>query len=152
MPGPASIGSTEIEKSLAYYLKNLAALVAIVGDKIDPWKSPRSPHTVAPRVTYTLTSNMRVENIDGPNGMGKPMFRIDCWGTTYEQSKLMAHAIRGTRLAPALDGYRGQFGSHFVQRAKVIDAADDSEEPMFGDDEGDPRVSLSVQLWYNEGT
>lgn len=147
----------EIEQSLHRYLIALAGVQALcngpAGIRVSPWKT--SQGEPSPRVTYQMTSAERIEALSGPVGMSRPVFLLRCWGRSMEEAKTLAAAIRGTVSEPALDGFRdwlgGRESGHFVQCARVKDAMDDPEEPIGGDDRGDPCVALEVQLFYEEG-
>lgn len=138
-----------IQASLLAYLDALPGMVEVAGNRIYP--GARTPGEVLPAITYFTVSHQRIRNLkDWACGHATAVLQLDLWAETYKQAKELEALVRGSKIAPRLDGFAGQMGDHWVACATVTDTRDEYERPEFGEGRGTHRVSMDVTLSYQE--
>jgi len=88
----------EIDVALYTVLTSDAAVSALVGTRVYPNIVPQNK--AMPAITYQQISGLRNYTMDGPVGLVEARFQINCWSTTYVQSRVLARLVR-----KALDNY-----------------------------------------------
>jgi hypothetical protein len=90
-----------LEQALFNHLSTHAGLMAVVGDRIYPYKRPQG--CAFPAVTYRRVSGARVRTFGGSTG--KPRIQVDCCGKSYADAKAVADQV-----IAALEGFTGLLG------------------------------------------
>jgi hypothetical protein len=148
MAAPTGFG----EFLIAWVNTQTADLLPLLGGtgalRVDPWQAARK-ETLS-RVTYTLVSGHDEGALDGPSGLLKERWQIDCWGPLPADARYLARLMAGTRGDRRLDGYRGEVLAGLkVNLIRLIDSRDMSQELGPASDTGNPCIQQDYEVWTN---
>lgn len=109
-------------------LSNVSAIVAVVGDKIEPLENAQGD--AVPRLTYFVLDETPVDHHTETEELVEVVVDVDCFGATYAESKQLAELVRSAMVNLA--------------DAAVIDNARDLRD----DGTRNKSVLLSFRLWH----
>lgn len=134
-----------IEKAIYSILANDPDVEGLVSTRVYPLIVPQGASM--PAITYEQNSGPREHTMTGPIGMVPAMFVINCWSSTYAQSRTLADYVR-----IALDGYAGTVGSQKIYVAMLYNENDIIEQSP--DIKGTRRYAkqLTFEMWFKEAT
>jgi hypothetical protein len=125
----------EIDEALVAHLTSDGAISALVGSKVRPLRA--DPDDTAPYIVYQRivtteehshsgpTGVQLPHSHSGPTGVQLPRFQFSCVGTSYDQARDLAIAVRAS-----LNGFSGEMGGGGgvqVARIKVDNEVEDYE-------------------------
>lgn len=136
----------DIRLGLRAFLLSDAAIAATVGDRIYPNVLEQGiKHT---SIVYSRISGLGDHWMQGPTGLNRPRYQIDCWSLAPGDASALADLVK-----EHLDGYRGPmpYGTNSpqdfitVQGVFFTDERDDfdTESQMF-------RMSRDYFIWFRE--
>lgn len=120
-----------LETKLYSLLSSDAGVIALCSTRIYPLVAPQE--AAMPLIVYTRVSSGREYSLTGYSNLENPRMQIDCYGTTYSETKALAEAV-----TTALRG------------ATTFGTAQDDPQEMYEDDETH-RVSIDFSIWNQEG-
>ena len=90
-----------------------ATVVGLIADRFGPHPLPQKQKDVTqvPAVTYQRLANPRVRSDNATSNASAPVWRLLCWGSTYNEAMELAKAVR-----KALDGQAGIIAATTVKR------------------------------------
>ncbi len=144
-----------VGKFLYAWLSGSAALVALVGTKIDPGLSDE-PIT-GRRVTYQQISGRgAADRLVGPGVLQAARMQIDCWsvgkagfGHVHDMAAIIIGAPDATTgLATGLNGYRGILGGVTVQSCLLLDERDETDNPEDASENFVQQYSMDFVIRY----
>ena len=148
-----------IETGMVDFLKADPALTALIGDRLDPFRTPQGKGPT--RLTYyRVGTPQRARSQDGPAGPCQVRIQLDTWGE-YREAKLAMDRVRqlvdgyrkGRRTAGVDDpelGASGKWGAFTVQSAWLTDDQDEQASERFASDVSTDRVSADLMVWFVE--
>lgn len=83
-----------MEQALSAYLRESAAVVAIVGVRIDWGLRPQG--SALPALGLTVVSRIPVDSDEGDSRLSTSRVQADCWAATTTGAKALATALRAT--------------------------------------------------------
>ncbi len=81
-----------LEEALYSYLKDVAGLKALVGDRIYPVVIPQKADM--PAVAFQRVSGVREHTMGDDPGLAHPRIQFSCYGQTYSSAKNTAQEVR----------------------------------------------------------
>jgi hypothetical protein len=132
------------ESVLRAALVGNTAVSALVGTRIYPVLAPAS--AALPFVTWRRSSIDREQTLGGPMGMPRVSVEYSIYGTTYEQARELADAMR-----VVLDGYGGTADNTEVKQTSLEDESDDFAQLAGADLPPVYQVTQRYDVWWNEG-
>jgi hypothetical protein len=120
------------------------AVTSIIGTKIYPVVAPAS--TGLPFVTWRRTGIERTQTLSSPMGMPRVSVEYSIYGTTYEQARSVADAMR-----VVLDGYGGTVDNTEVKQTSLEDESDDFVQLAGADLPPVYQVTQQYDIWWQEG-
>ncbi|HKQ02637.1 MAG TPA: DUF3168 domain-containing protein [Actinomycetes bacterium] len=100
---------TPVHAALITALEAYGPLMALAGAdgrlRIYPQVLPQD--VKLPAITYKRISETEVRSQDGPSGLVRPRFQLDCWAKTYAEADAVAAAVRDR-----MDGLRNDDGGN----------------------------------------
>lgn len=142
----------DIQGALVAYLQSQGLVVALLGA---PPMTRLYPEFAPPDATglwccYTVTQDDRPTTLNSRAGYGTARIRLDCWADGASQGHLRANELY-LSLWGVLNGYRGNMGEVFVQRASCENGSKNSPPaPIAGQTKPEANASLDVVLWFND--
>lgn len=125
-----------LEASLSSFLKDDAAIAAIVSNRVYPGIIPQGSDQ--PAIVYAKSSRDRQQLFCGTAGLMNTQISIDSYATTYRESVLLANAV-----TDALQDFSGMMGTTDVPRVFLTNELDLSDiEP------GLYRQSQTWVVWH----
>ncbi|HEG43246.1 MAG TPA: DUF3168 domain-containing protein [Phycisphaerales bacterium] len=103
-----------IEKAIYSLLSGDPTLSALVGTRIDPMIVPQG--TAMPAVTYMQIPSWRDNTLDGPSGLVRSRWQINCWALTTAEARTVSNAVR-----QAIAGYSGSGTGVVIQAIMAPD-------------------------------
>lgn len=142
-----------IEMALYAYLVNVAAVAALIGQRLYPNSAP--PEKGYPYAVYKRVGGPRLGTMGGASGMDQASIVIDIWARTYASAKAVSIAIRQTLNGKERDA---AFGGT-VTVGGVPTAYTVALEAIWMGEESDQEdwetkahgVQLPFKIWYQEG-
>lgn len=116
----------------------LVAGVLIVAGRVHPVILPQG--TTYPALTYSLVSDPRDQDLEGPTGLIEARYQISAWSTSYSDAKAAADEAR-----VALDGFSGVMGVHEVARIAYEGGVD-----LFDQNERVHQIETDYKVRYFE--
>ena len=132
-----------VEAALPSILINDTAVNMLVGDGIYPNIIPQGADI--PAITYQQISGPRVHDMQGPNGMVKARWQINCWAADYAKAKELAGAVR-----LVLDGYSGTALQTVIDVIHLINEGDMPEMAPGTDELARYGKYLDFIVWFRE--
>ena len=134
-----------IETALYSILSGDSGVSAIVGTRIYPKVIPQLASL--PAVSYQEITGMREHTMDGPVGMVRSRWQINCVADSYSALRALADAVR-----KALDGYCDTASSTKID-ACFLDNENDGLDSL-PDVKGSKRYTkiLDFIIWFQEST
>lgn len=132
------------ESVLRTALVGNTAVSTLVGTRIYPVLAPAS--AALPFVTWRRSSIDREQTLGGPMGMPRVSVEYSIYGTTYEQARELADAMR-----VVLDGYGGTADNTEVKQTSLEDESDDFAQLAGADLPPVYQVTQRYDVWWNEG-
>lgn len=121
-----------------------AAVNALVGTRIYPVLAPAS--ALLPYVTWRRSGIQREQTLGSPMGMPRVSVEYSIYGTTYEEARQLADAMR-----VVLDGYGGTSDNTEVKQASLEDESDDFAQLAGADLPPVYQVTQRYDVWWSEG-
>ena len=121
-----------------------AAVTALVGTRIYPVLAPAS--ALLPYVTWRRSGIEREQTLGSPMGMPRVSVEYSIYGTTYEEARQLADAMR-----VVLDGYGGTSDNTEVKQASLEDESDDFAQLAGADLPPVYQVTQRYDVWWSEG-
>ena len=121
-----------------------AAFALFVGSRIYPVLAPASASL--PYVTWRRSAIDREQTLGQPMGMPRVSVEYSIYGTTYEEARRVADAMRGV-----LDGYGGTSDNTEVKQTSLEDESDDFVQLAGADLPPVYQVTQRYDVWWNEG-
>lgn len=121
-----------------------AAVNALVGTRIYPVLAPAS--ALLPYVTWRRSGIEREQTLGSPMGMPRVSVEYSIYGTTYEEARQLADAMR-----VVLDGYGGTSDNTEVKQASLEDESDDFAQLAGADLPPVYQVTQRYDVWWSEG-
>lgn len=132
------------EAVLRSALVGSTAVTSIIGTKIYPVVAPAS--TTVPFVVWRRTGIERSQTLTTPMGMPRVSVEYSIYGTTYEQARSVADAMR-----VVLDGYGGTVDNTEVKHTSLEDESDDFVQLAGADLPPVYQVTQQYDIWWQEG-
>lgn len=132
------------EAVLRSALVGTAAVTSLVGTRIYPVLAPAT--AALPFVTWRRSGIERAQTLGGPMGMPRVSIEYSIYGTTYEQAREVADAMR-----LVLDGYGGTSNNTEVKQTSLEDESDDFVQLAGADLPPVYQVTQRYDCWWSEG-
>ena len=132
------------ETVLRTALVSHTAVTSIVGSRIYPVLAPAS--AAVPFVTWRRAGVQREQTLSGPAGMPRVTVEYSLYGSTYEQARELADAMR-----LVLDGYGGTADNTEVKQTSLEDESDDFASLAGADLPPVYQVTQRYDVWWSEG-
>jgi len=120
------------------------AVTSLVSSRIYPVLAPAS--AALPFVTWRRSGIDREQTLGGPMGMPRVSVEYSIYGTTYEEARQVADAMRRV-----LDGYGGTSDNTEVKQASLEDESDDFVQLAGADLPPVYQVTQRYDVWWTEG-
>jgi len=120
------------------------AVTSLVSSRIYPVLAPAS--AALPFVTWRRSGIDREQTLGGPMGMPRVSVEYSIYGTTYEEARQVADAMRRV-----LDGYGGTSDNTEVKQASLEDESDDFVQLAGADLPPVYQVTQRYDVWWIEG-
>ncbi len=120
------------------------AVTSLVSSRIYPVLAPAS--AALPFVTWRRSGIEREQTLGGPMGMPRVSVEYSIYGTTYEEARQVADAMRRV-----LDGYGGTSDNTEVKQASLEDESDDFVQLAGADLPPVYQVTQRYDVWWSEG-
>ena len=136
----------DIRLGLRAFLLADSAIAAIVVDRVYPINLDQGiKHT---SIVYSRQSGLPDHWMQGPSGLTRPRYQIDCWSMATAEASALADLVK-----ERLDGYRGPmpYGTNSPQNSVEVQAvffADEREG--YDTDSKLYRVSRDYFIWFRE--
>lgn len=133
-----------IETDLVTHLKAQASLTAIIGQKLAPLEGEEGWDS--PFLIYEILSRPRDQSQSGETGLVQMLVKLQCFASNYPHVRQVEKALRAIF-------YRFQhrsMESSYVQWAKLTDAQDADQPPIFKDQFGVWQGIWTLKIWYEE--
>jgi hypothetical protein len=131
------------EAVLRSALTSNAAVSALIGSRIYPVLAPASASL--PLVTWRRSGIERQQTLGAPMGMPRVSVEFSIYGTTYENAREIADAMR-----VVLDGYGGSQGTTTVNQTSLEDESDDFVTLAGADLPPVYQITQSYDVWWQE--
>ena len=131
------------EAVLRSALSAAPAVSALVGNRIYPVLAPAT--AALPLVTWRRSGVQREQTLGLPMGMPRVSVEYSIYGTTYEQARELADAMR-----VVLDGYGGTADNTTVKQASLEDESDDFVTLAGADLPPVYQVTQRYDCWWSE--
>jgi hypothetical protein len=132
------------EAVLRSALVSSTAVTSLVSSRIYPVLAPAS--AALPFVTWRRSGIEREQTLGGPMGMPRVSVEYSIYGTTYEEARQTADAMR-----LVLDGYGGTLDNTEVKQASLEDESDDFVQLAGADLPPVYQVTQRYDVWWTEG-
>jgi hypothetical protein len=132
------------EAVLRSALVSTTAVTSLVSSRIYPVLAPAS--AALPFVTWRRSGIEREQTLGGPMGMPRVTVEYSIYGTTYEEARQTADAMR-----LVLDGYGGTLDNTEVKQASLEDESDDFVQLAGADLPPVYQVTQRYDVWWTEG-
>jgi hypothetical protein len=132
------------EAVLRSALVSTTAVTSLVSSRIYPVLAPAS--AALPFVTWRRSGIEREQTLGGPMGMPRVSVEYSIYGTTYEEARQTADAMR-----LVLDGYGGTLDNTEVKQASLEDESDDFVQLAGADLPPVYQVTQRYDVWWTEG-
>jgi hypothetical protein len=120
------------------------AVTSLVSSRIYPVLAPAS--AALPFVTWRRSGIDREQTLGGPMGMPRVSVEYSIYGTTYEEARQVADAMRRV-----LDGYGGTSDNTEVKQSSLEDESDDFVQLAGADLPPVYQVTQRYDVWWIEG-
>lgn len=133
-----------IENDLTTYLLAQTALTDQIGTRLRPLEGQQGD--AAPFLVYEILSRPRDQSQNGETGLAQMLCKLQCFGTAYDQVRAVEKALRR-----AFHSFQNRaMGDSWVQWAKLTDAQDTDQPPIFRDANGVWQGIFTLSVWYEE--
>ena len=132
------------EAVLRTALVGTTAVTSLVGTRIYPVLAPAS--AALPFVTWRRSGIQREQTLAGPMGLPRVTVEYSIYGTTYEEARQVADAMR-----VVLDGYGGTSDNTTVRQTSLEDESDDFVQLAGADLPPVYQVTQRYDCWWSEG-
>lgn len=132
------------EAVLRTALVGTTAVTSLVSSRIYPVLAPASASL--PFVTWRRSGIQREQTLGGPMGMPRVSVEYSIYGTTYEEARQVADAMR-----LVLDGYGGTSNNTEVKQTSLEDESDDFVQLAGADLPPVYQVTQRYDCWWIEG-
>lgn len=132
------------EAVLRTALVGTTAVTSLVSSRIYPVLAPASASL--PFVTWRRSSIQREQTLGRPMGMPRVSVEYSIYGTTYEEARQVADAMR-----LVLDGYGGTSNNTEVKQTSLEDESDDFVQLAGADLPPVYQVTQRYDCWWSEG-
>lgn len=119
------------------------AVTTLIGSRIYPVLAPSS--AALPLVTWRRTGIQREQTLGRPAGMPRVTIEYSIYGTTYENAREIADAMR-----VVLDGYGGADGTTQVNQTSLEDESDDFVTLAGADLPPVYQITQRYDVWWQE--
>lgn len=119
------------------------AVTTLIGSRIYPVLAPSS--AALPLVTWRRTGIQREQTLGRPAGMPRVTIEYSIYGTTYENAREIADAMR-----VVLDGYGGSDGTTQVNQTSLEDESDDFVTLAGADLPPVYQITQRYDVWWQE--
>jgi hypothetical protein len=120
------------------------AVTSLVSLRIYPVLAPAA--AALPFVTWRRSGIDREQTLSGPMGMPRVSVEYSIYGTTYEEARQVADAMRRV-----LDGYGGTSNNTEVKQTSLEDESDDFVQLAGADLPPVYQVTQRYDVWWSEG-
>jgi hypothetical protein len=131
------------EAVLRTALVGTTAVTSLVGTRIYPVLAPAS--AALPFVTWRRSGIQREQTLAGPMGLPRVTVEYSIYGTTYEEARQVADAMR-----VVLDGYGGTADNTTVRQTSLEDESDDFVQLAGADLPPVYQVTQRYDCWWSE--
>lgn len=128
---------------LRTYLLTKTSVTTLVGVRIYPQVLPKG--AVYPAITYARLGGERTRSLEGANGQVMTTVQFSCWSESWDQSEVVAEALRNV-----LECFQGTFDTTTVQGVFVEPPNDLDIPPVAADDLTVHQVMVQADIWYEE--
>jgi hypothetical protein len=132
------------EAVLRTALVGTTAVTSLVSSRIYPVLAPASASL--PFVTWRRSGIQREQTLGRPMGMPRVSVEYSIYGTTYEEARQVADAMR-----LVLDGYGGTSNNTEVKQTSLEDESDDFVQLAGADLPPVYQVTQRYDCWWSEG-
>ena len=132
------------EAVLRSALVGSTSVTSLAGTRIYPVLAPASASL--PFVTWRRSGVQREQTLGGPMGLPRVSVEYSIYGTTYEQARELADAMR-----VVLDGYGGTADNTTVKQTSLEDESDDFVTLAGADLPPVYQVTQRYDVWWSEG-
>jgi hypothetical protein len=119
------------------------AVTSLVSSRIYPVLAPAS--AALPFVTWRRSGIQREQTLGGPMGMPRVSVEYSIYGTTYEEARQVADAMRGV-----LDGWTGTALGCTVSQTSLEDESDDFVTLAGADLPPVYQITQRFDTWWTE--
>lgn len=120
-----------------------ATVAGLIGTRIYPVLAPASASL--PLVTWRRSSIQREQTLSAPMGMPRVTVEYSIYGTTYENAREIADAMR-----VVLDGYGGVSGTTQVNQTSLENESDDFVTLAGADLPPVYQITQTYDVWWQE--
>jgi hypothetical protein len=115
----------------------------LIGQRVYPVLAPSS--ATLPLVTWRRAGVQREQTLASPAGMPRVTIEFSIYGTTYEEARLAADAVRSV-----LDGYGGSANNTDVRQTSLEDESDDFVTLTGSDLPPVYQITQRYDCWWSE--
>lgn len=139
----------DIRLGLRAFLLASTPIAALVTDRVFPIMLKQGEKETS--IVYTRISGQGDHWMQGPTGLARPRYQIDCWALAAAEATALANLVK-----ERLDGYRGPmpYGSNSPQDFVTVQGiffTDEREDSMNVDPANVMyRVSRDYFIWHRE--
>lgn len=129
-----------------FLLADNAIATAVGSSRVYPIKMPQG--VTGASIVFTRVSGQGDYHMQGPSGLARPRFQIDCWAPTIDAAVALANLVK-----VRIDGYQGPmpYGEASPQASiEVQGVFMDRESEDYDDDAKLYRLSRDYLIWSEE--
>lgn len=131
------------EAVLRSALTGSTAVTSLISSRIYPVLAPASASL--PLVTWRRAAIQREQTLSAPSGMPRVTVEYAVYGTTYENAREIADAMRSV-----LDGYGGTSGTVTVNQTSLENEVDDFVTLAGADLPPVYQITQTYDVWWQE--
>lgn len=128
-----------MDQALVTYLRDTAAIAALVGTHIDWGLRPQG--SALPALGLTVISRIPVDSDEGDSGLYQTRVQVDCWAASMTAAKALAAPVKA-----ALSGRRIETTPSFLQ---AVWTENETDYPSEMDKGGLPIMRVSIDFLIN---
>jgi hypothetical protein len=127
---------------LRTFLLAQSGISTLVGTRI--YRSVRNQNDGLPAIVAQVLNDSSDHALDGILSARDALVQIDCFAATWVAVDALATAVEAE-----LDSYSGAIGDRTCQAAFLTGRRDIEDDPVFGNEQNTPRVSMDFEMMHN---
>jgi len=141
--GLGTAAAADTIETVLFSLLNDSDITDLVSDRIYP--TILDQKASMPAITYQQVTGVRVHTMNGAIGMCKSTFQVNCWASTYRETRQLSEVVRKT-----LDGYSGTVDSFQIYTVLLRNEGDMFDAVAENDKLDKYAKRLDFEIWFKE--